>query len=267
MEQPGYHVAQKVFSEYGYAINKITLNSDGIDINEVKNKKANLLYITPSHQYPTGAIMPVSNRLKLIEHMRSINGLIIEDDYDSELKYTTRPIPALQGLGEDVTIYLGTFAKVLSPAIRVGYMVLPKHLMPNFYASYEAHFSAVCKVTQQTLSLFMSGGHFDRHLRKIRKINKAKHNLLLNLLKEHLKDTYEIKTSGGGLAILIMPTKPFDFKKFKTLAEQNSIKLYFAKERSGGEFEALRLGFGGFNQKDLEQAIKELSKIWYKALI
>jgi len=211
--------------------------------------------------------MPISKRLKLIEHMRKVGGLIIEDDYDSELKYTTRPIPALQGLGSDVVVYMGTFAKVLSPAIRVGYMVLPSSLMPLFKASYEAHFASVSKLTQKTLALFMKEGCFDRHLRKIRKINRDKHDLMLKLFKKHLKDSYKILASGGGLAILIMPSVPFDFDKLKTEAKQNGIKLYFAKERSGGEFEAIRMGFGGFSQDELKEAIEQFAKVWHKSLI
>jgi GntR family transcriptional regulator/MocR family aminotransferase len=266
MEYPGYRVAREVFSEYGYKINKITLNKDGLDINCLQKSNAKLVYTTPSHQYPTGVIMPISNRLKLIQYMQNIGGYILEDDYDSELKYSSRPIPSMQGLAPSNTIYLGTFAKVLSPAIRVGFIVFPKELMSLFNKSYEANFSAVCEVTQKTLALFMQEGHFSRHLRKVRKINKIKHNLTLSLLQEHLKDSYKVVASGGGLAILIMPTKPFDFKKFKTLAEKNSIKLYFTKERSGTEFEALRLGFGGFSNSQLKEAIEQLSHIWHKAI-
>jgi len=266
IEYPSYHIARRIFDEYGYKVEFIKIEDSGINLKELTKSRAKLVYITPSHQYPTGVIMPISKRVKLIKHMQKVGGLIIEDDYDSELKYNTRPIPSLQGLGSDVVVYLGTFAKVLSPAIRVGYMVLPTSLMPLFKASYEANFASVSKLTQKTLSIFMKEGYFDRHLRKIRKINKNKHNLLLTLLKEHLKDSYKIITSGGGLAVLIMPTVPFDFDKFKTLAEQNGIKLYFAKDIREGEFEAIRLGFGGFSLEKLEEAILELSKIWYNSL-
>ncbi len=261
IELPGYYIPRKIFSEYNYYIKDITLDSKGASLKSIKKQKPNLLYITPSHQYPTGIIMPLGRRLEILDYMQSQGGIIIEDDYDSELKYTSRPIPSLQGLGKESVVYLGTFAKVLSPAIRVGYMVVPKFIQELFAKSYEASFSSVNEITQLTLAKFLQEGYFERHLRKIRNINKKKHNLLLELLEQYLSH-YEIKASGGGLAILIMPTAPFDFEKFKILAKQKSIKLYFTKEKSGGNFEAIRLGFGGFEIEELTEAIEALSEIW-----
>jgi GntR family transcriptional regulator/MocR family aminotransferase len=146
-------------------------------------------------------------------------------------------------------------------------MVLPKHLLPRFHKSHDAHFPRVSLTTQKTLELFISQGHWDRHVRKIRTLNKKKHNLLKENLIKKLGSTFEILSQGGGLAILIMPTVAFDFEKFKEEAEKNSIKLYFAKERSGGEFEAIRLGFGGFSEKEIEKAMEAFSKIWHKSCI
>ncbi len=188
MENPGYHIARRLFEEYGYEIEKIPVTAQGVDIESFKEAKAKILYITPSHQYPTGVTMPISNRLKLLAYVKAKNGLIIEDDYDSELAYYNRPIPALQGLDSgDSVVYLGTFAKSLSPALRVGYMVLPKHLLPLYHDSYNSHFSSVSIVTQKTLELFMAQGHWERHLRKIRTLNKKKHNLLKERYKNSSK--------------------------------------------------------------------------------
>jgi len=268
MESPGYHIARKVFQEYGYKVEKIEVDKNGLNIEKLKQSNSKIVYITPSHQYPTGVTMPISNRLKLLEYIKKVDGLIIEDDYDSELAYKSRPIPSLQGLdNHDRVVYLGTFAKSLSPTLRVSYMVLPKHLLPRFDKSYDAHFPRVSLTTQKTLELFISQGHWDRHVRKIRTINKKKHNILKTALIKELKNTFKIVAEGGGLAILIMPSVAFDFKKFKTLAEKNSIKLYFAKERSGGEFEAIRMGFGGFSEEELIEAVKAFAKVWKKSLI
>jgi len=268
MESPGYHIARRVFEEYGYEIEKIEVDKSGLNIEKLKRSNSKIVYITPSHQYPTGVTMPISNRLKLLEYTKNIDGLIIEDDYDSELTYRSRPIPSLQGLdNHDSVVYLGTFAKSLSPAIRVSYMVLPKHLLSKFHQSYDAHFPRVSLTTQKTLELFISQGHWDRHVRKIRTLNKKKHNLLKGRLIKELGDTFEIVSQGGGLAILINPSVAFDWKKFKNLAEKRSIKLYFAKERSGGEFEAIRMGFGGFSTKEIIEAVKAFSKVWHEACI
>ena len=263
MESPGYHLAWRVFEEYGYGIEMIPVGTQGLDVVALQSSAAQIVYITPSHQYPTGVSMPVSQRLKLIEHMRHTGGLIIEDDYDSELAYATRPIPSLQGLDRhDRVVYMGTFAKSLSPALRIGYMVLPRHLLSRFAASYDAYFPRVSLLTQKTLERFMRDGHYDRHLRRIRTLNRKKHDRMLALFAEHLGETYEVLASGGGLAILIMPTVPFDWEQFFIVAEEKRIKLYMAKERSGGEYEAIRMGFGGFGMEELEEAVAAFGEAW-----
>jgi len=267
MESPGYHVALRVFEEYGYKIDKIAVEKDGIALDKLKKSEAKLVYITPSHQYPTGVTMPISKRLELIEYINSVDGLIIEDDYDSELAYLNRPIPSLQGLDKvDKVVYLGTFAKSLSPSLRVSYMVLPNHLLPLYKESYDVHFPRVSLSTQKTLELFMAEGHWDRHLRKIRTTNKKKHNLLKELLTKHLHKSMKIVSQGAGLAILIHPTVPFDWKRFKELAIEAKTKLYFAKERSGGEFEAIRMGFGGFSEEELVEAVEAFVEVWKEAI-
>lgn len=267
MENPGYHVARRVFEDYGYMVEKIGVDKNGMMIDELKQSNSKLVYITPSHQYPTGVSMPISNRLKLLDYINAKDGLIIEDDYDSELTYSNRPIPSLQGLDRsDRVVYLGTFAKSLSPALRVSYMVLPNHLLPIYKESFDVHFARVSLTTQKTLELFMSQGHWDRHLRKIRTLNKKKHNLMRDLLKQKLGKTMEIVSQGGGLAIHINPTVAFDWDKFKELAVDEKIKVYFAKERSGGDYEAIRMGFGGFSEAEIVQAVDVFVRVWNRVI-
>ena len=266
-EIPGYHIAHKVFDAYGYTINPIGVDAQGLCIEELQESQAQIVYITPSHQYPTGATMPVANRLKLIAHMQSIGGLIIEDDYDSELAYYNRPIPSLQGLDKgECVAYLGTFAKALSPSIRVGYMVLPSWMIKLYTQSYDAHFARVSLSTQLTLAAFMQEGHWDRHIRRIRILNKKKHQMMKDAIEKHIGNTCNIVAQGAGLAILIVPTSPhFDWVKLKKLTQKNSIAIYLAKERSGGEFEAVRMGFGGFRLEEIDEAVKAFSAIWKDA--
>lgn len=268
MENPGYHIVHQVFDAYGYKIEKITVDASGIVIDELYKSEAKIVYITPSHQYPKGVSMPIANRLKLLEWAKDVGGLILEDDYDGELTYYNRPIPSLQGLDKNEhVVYFGTFAKYLSPALRIAYMVLPEHLLSRYKQQYDSHFCKVSLTTQITLAHFMKEGYFEKHIRKIRTLNKKKHELLKNLLEQKLGDTMKIESEGAGLAILINPTLPFDWDKFKELAEQKSIKLYFAKNVSGGSWEALRLGFGGFKVEELIEAVEQLSLIWHDAIM
>ena len=139
MEEPGYHIARKVFESYEYDIERININNNGLILDELIKSNSKIVYITPSHQYPKGVTMPISNRLKLLEWANSVDGLILEDDYDSELTYYNRPIPSIQGLDEyDRVVYFGTFSKSFSPAIRISYMILPNHLLPIYEKYYES---------------------------------------------------------------------------------------------------------------------------------
>jgi GntR family transcriptional regulator/MocR family aminotransferase len=267
-EIPGYHIAHKIFDSYGYKIHPIDVDNNGLDIEVLKQSQAQIVYITPTHQYPTGATMPISNRLKLIQYIQSINGLIIEDDYDSELNYHNRPIPSLQGLDRgDNVVYLGTFAKALSPALRVGYMVVPPWILSLFQESYDSHFARVSLSTQLTMAHFMKEGHWERHISRIRILNKKRHNAMKEALNKHLSKSFNIVAEGAGLAILITPKqKDFDWQKLKSLAEEAKIKIYLAKERSGGDFEAVRMGFGGFKIDEIDEAVKAFAKVWEKVL-
>ncbi len=263
-EIPGYHIAHKVFKSYEYKISPIKVDEQGICIEELKKSQAQIVYITPTHQYPTGVAMPIANRLKLIAHIRSIGGLIIEDDYDSELAYYNRPIPSLQGLDKAENVaYLGTFAKALSPSIRVGYMVLPSWLMKLYNQSYDSHFARVSLSTQLTLATFIKEGHWDRHIRRIRILNKKKHQAMKEAIENCLGDTCKIVAQGAGLAILIVPTSSsFDWEKLKHVAETHRIRIYLSKDVSGGEFQAVRMGFGGFRLEEIEEAVKAFGLMW-----
>jgi len=119
-------------------------------------------------------------------------------------------------------------------------------------------------MTQKTLEKFIEDGYWDKHLRKIRTLNKKKHNLMKKYLEEQLGSTMKIESEGGGLAILINPTVDFDWKKLEILAKKEKIKLHFAKHRTGGNYQAIMMGFGGFNEEEIEKAITAFSKIWFE---
>lgn len=268
IEDPGYNVAKSVFEDFSYDIKKISLDKNGINLEKIKESKTKLLYITPSHQYPTGVSIPISKRLRLLSWAKEEDAYIIEDDYDSELSYENRPIPSLQGLdNSERVIYLGTFSKSLSPSLRMAYIVLPKELLAIYKNSVYSRDSKVCLMTQKTLEKFMHDGHWERHLRKIRTQNKRKHNLMKKLLDENLGDTYEIVAKGAGLAILINPIVPFDLKLLNTLAKEEKMKLYLSREKTANNWQALRMGFGGFSEEELKKALEVFFKIWHKCIL
>lgn len=266
IENPGYHMAKNVFENYDFKINKIPLDNDGIKIEELEKTNSKVVYVTPSHQYPTGVTIPITNRYKLLNWAKNNDSFIIEDDYDSELNYINRPIPSLQGLDtQNRVIYIGTFSKSLSASLRVGYVVLPNSLM-NIYYKFEYKHSTVSIITQKILEKFIYEGHWDKHLRRIRTINSKKHNLMKSELLSKLGNTVKIESFGGGLSIVINPKIAIDIEKLKSLAIKEKIKIYFAKDVSGGDWDAIRMGFGGFRENEIKDAINAFSKIWFASL-
>lgn len=263
IESPGYRVARKVFELLSYEINDISVNSNGINLSLLEKTDCKLVYTTPSHQFPTGVTIPIANRIKLVNWAKKNDAYIIEDDYDSELSYYNKPIPSMQSLDNtNRVIYVGTFSKSLSPALRVGYIVLPINLLSVYNSIFDFRFSGVPIDIQRTLELFLKDGYWDKHLRKVRNSNKKKHNIMKSALLHYLKDEIAIIREGNGLSLLIKPLINIDLDKLEKLSMDNGIKIYFKEY-----FEAqkvLDLGFGGFEEDEIEEAIKLFSQIWYK---
>lgn len=267
IEDPGYAVPRTVFERFGYDVSPIAVDENGLCIDDLIRSQANAVYITPSHQYPTGAAMPITNRLKLLTWAKENDSYIIEDDYDSELTYRSRPIPSLQGLDtDDRVIYIGTFSKALSPALRVGYIVLPHRLIDQ-YKAFHGHFSRVSLTTQKTLELFLKEGHWERHLRKIRNLNRKKHDLMKHTLIKYLGGQIEIVSEGGGLCINVRPTIPIDLNLLRQQAENAGLKLYYANDCSLIGWEAIRMGFGGFEIEEIEPAVRTFAEIFLRKTV
>ncbi|MFY9075173.1 PLP-dependent aminotransferase family protein [Malaciobacter mytili] len=264
IEYPGYKVAKKVFELMSYNIEEIAITKEGINLELLKNIKAKLLYVTPSHQYPTGVTIPISNRIKLISWAEENNSYIIEDDYDSELSYYNRPIPSLQGINNNQrVIYIGTFSKAFSPALRVSYLVLPKCLIERYIKTFDFSYSGTCINTQKTLELFLKEGFWERHLRKVRTLNKKKHDLMKEFLLKYLKDSFKIIREGSGLTILIQAKLNIDFEKLQDKAIEKNIKIYLYTYKNTI---LISMGFGGFKEEEIEKAVIAFSKIWFECI-
>ena len=258
-------MARKVFDMFSFKIEDISINSDGLNLNLLEKTDCKALYVTPSHQFPTGVTIPISNRIKLLNWAKNSDAFIIEDDYDSELSYHNRPIPSIQGLenNNNKVIYLGTFSKTLSPALRISYIVLPNQLLNLYHQTFDFRFSGIPIDIQKTLTLFLKEGHWEKHLRKIRNINRKKHDSMKETLKEFLKDEIKILREGSGLNLLIKPLVNMDLDKLDELCKQKGVKIYF-KEFFNLE-RVIALGFGGFEEFEIKNAIKKFSEIWFQS--
>jgi GntR family transcriptional regulator/MocR family aminotransferase len=168
-------------------------------------------------------------------------------------------ILSLQGLDDaGRVLYIGTFAKALSPALRIGCRLS----LIERYRAFHGNFARVGLMSQKTLELFMREGHWERHLRRVRNLNRKKHDLMKAALSKHLGDTIEIVSEGGGLSINIRPTCHTDMEHLRAKAEEAGIKLYFARDYSGGEWDAIRMGFGGFKVEEIEEAVEAFARVW-----
>ncbi|MTV37488.1 MocR-like pyridoxine biosynthesis transcription factor PdxR [Duganella radicis] len=205
VEDPCYWGARRVFNARELKLRPITVDSDGMALDETDlATKPRLIYVTPSHQYPTGAVMSLARRRDLLDVAVRKDAWILEDDYDSEFRYTGRPLAALQGLDtDDRVLYMGTFSKVLYPGIKVGYLVVPPALIPAFRSAlYDLQRPGQLTV-QATLADFITLGHFTTHVRKIRQTYGARRELLRHMLAQQLPLNVSISKEESGLHLVV----------------------------------------------------------------
>ena len=206
LEEPFYPGARGVFIAAGMRIVTAPVAADGIDVSGLgaAGQRARLAYVTPSHQFPTGAIMSVARRLALLTWAEEAGAYVIEDDYDSEYRYGGRPIEALQGLDRaGRVIYVGTFSKLMFPALRLGYAVLPEPLVKPFVAAKALADTGGATLEQLALADFIREGHFERHIRRSRIANGAHRAALLEAIERHLGDRVELSGANAGLHVLL----------------------------------------------------------------
>ena len=268
VENPGYHLPRSVFRNHSFEIIPIPVGSSGIDLDVLRASGCTIAYVTPSHQLPMGCVMPVANRLKLIDWAESGGMLIIEDDYDSELRYHGKPIPSLQGLRPHGNIiYSGTFSKILSPALRVNYLVMPHSLLAVYRRLFQDYFPTVSLLEQRTLEKFMEQGHWDRHVRRMRTIYKKKHDTLLRAVAHHFGTQVVVIGQGAGLHVVLqLPKNAPGEPEIINRAKQKGIRLFpFTTTCAAGEPDStmILLGFGGMTANKIEPGIALLSQICF----
>jgi len=268
MEEPGYNGARTVFENNGFEIVPIPIQSDGISISDLERSSVKLTYITPSHQFPNGVVMPIQNRLHLLHWATQQNGIIIEDDYDSELRYHARPIPSLQSLDTSGrVIYLGTFSKSLSPGLRMGYMILPKWLLPKYHTMFAWYSSSIPWLEQKIVSLYMAGGHWERHIRKVCLYNKKKHDVMLKTITQLMGDKIIIQGNNAGLHILLQFVNGEKQNWLIDKAREYKVKVYptspFWHTKENASENTLLLGFSMLNEKEIVDGLTLLNKAWF----
>lgn len=227
MENPTYKQAYRVFNGMGYPVAPVEMDRYGMDVAQLEKSGADVAYVMPAHQYPTGIVMPVRRRQELLAWACGGEGrYLIEDDYDSEFRYKGKPIPALQGMDTaGRVIYIGTFSKSIAPAIRVGFLVLPPAMVAVYRQRAGFYASTVSRIDQNILYQFITEGHYERHLNRMRAVYKGKHDALLVGLRE-LEDRFEIRGEYAGLHVLLTHRGGLDEEELVRRAADLGVKVY-----------------------------------------
>lgn len=269
MESPTYRRAWQIFDSFAYDMIPVGMDAYGMKAEELEQSGATAAYVMPSHQYPTGIVMPIGRRSELLRWAgKAPERYIIEDDYDSEFRYKGKPIPALFSSDrEDKVIYIGTFSKAIAPAIRISFMVLPGALLKKFREQCYFYSSTVSRIDQTILQQFIDGGYFERYLNKMRKLYKGKHDYMLEQLKPFYK-RFRLSGENAGLHILLTDKRKEEESVLLRQAREQGVRVYGLSEGQIGERMAdwlpstIILGYGGMSKEEMQEGLKRLEKAW-----
>jgi len=264
IEDPQYQGTTQVLRAAGAHLLPVPVDEEGINPAKLPNK-AKAIFVTPSHQFPTGAILPIGRRLALIEWAQRRNAVIIENDYDGEFHYDGRPLESLQGLDTNGrTVYMGTFSRTIFPALRIGYVVVPKSLAPAFTTAKWLADQHSAILEQQTLAEFITSGLYERHLRRLRRKNAQRREALLNAIGNDLSGRVELSGDGSGTHVVLWPKKRVSEDEVIAKAASLSVGVYrishyYMKKAPRTGF---MLGYTTLNEDEIRKGIRLLAQVF-----
>ncbi|MDO5403863.1 MAG: PLP-dependent aminotransferase family protein, partial [Eubacteriales bacterium] len=269
IEDPGYGKIRMIYESNKVNVISIPLDEDGIHMKSLKQSQADILHISPSHHYPTGIITPISRRYELLGWaLCENNRYIIEDDYDSEFRFSGRPIPSLQSIDVcDKVIYMNTFTKSLSPTIRISYMVLPKTLMKEFNSRLGFYSCTVSNFEQYTLARFINDGHFEKHINRMRIFYRKQRDMLINAIKKSpLSEYVQIQEKDAGLHFLMSVKTSVSDELLIKKAHKCGLKIRCLSEyyhnSSFAVMHTLVVNYSSLDEHQIDKAIECLLKIF-----
>ncbi len=269
MEEPCYDAVRSAFINHRFKISPVPVEKDGIDITALDRSTAGAVYVTPSHQFPTGSVLPVNKRLNLIHWADEREAYIIEDDYDSELRYSSRPIPSLQSLDrKGRVIYINSFSKSFAPGLRISFIVLPETLLEVYHLFFSKYNCPVPWLEQKIMHEFMKQGHWSRHLRKISVSNKKRHDVLINEITAVMEDDQVlIHGRNAGLHIILEVNNGLTEKELIEKADAEGVTVYpvsshYADCRNFKNNQVL-IGFSSLSEVEIVTGIHLLKRAWF----
>lgn len=266
LEDPSHMCATDIFNAHGMRTISVPVDDEGFDHERALNMAgpAKLAYITPSRQFPLGMTMSLRRRLNLLEWANQNEAWIVEDDYDSEFRYSGRPLASLQGLDQhDRVIYVGTFSKTVFPGLRLGCAVVPPDLVDVFAAARSLIDQHGPLVNQVVLARFISEGHFERHVRRMRTLYRERQEFLMHEIAKHLNGVVEVPKSDSGMhAIAWLPTE-MDDKVISHQAAEYGLRVAPVSQYSVSRLRrsGLLLGYTAFNERQIKEGVKKLGRV------
>jgi GntR family transcriptional regulator / MocR family aminotransferase len=266
IEDPGYLGARRIFLSNGAKLLPLSVDENGVVLEQLYNltDQIKLIYLTPSHQFPTGAVLPLSRRLALLDWAEQHGAMIIEDDYDSEYRYSGRPIPSLQGLDRNgAVIYAGTFSKVMFPALRIGYLVVAPEMVDLFAHSKWLSDRQTPILEQIVLTDFINSGQLERHIRRMRTLYDRRRETLVRALQNHFKDLVTIIGESAG--IHLMARFELKLKDLEVIERASSVgvELIAAGQQylKKGDYREFIFGYANLSEYKIQTGIKRLAKV------
>ncbi|CCK99820.1 GntR family transcriptional regulator [Clostridioides difficile] len=266
VEDPIHKGLLKVISSIGYSVVGVKVDDKGINTNLIKSIKGiSFVYTTPSHQYPLGGILPIQRRLELIKYATENGYYIIEDDYDSEFRYEGQPISSLYELNPNKVIYIGSFSKILSPAIRVGFILLPDNILESYKTLKMYSDVHTETILQHVLAEFIGNGGLEKYIFRMKKLYNRKRKYLIKVLNTEFKNEFKIKGEAAGLHIVahfynVKFTESLIHKIFEAGIKVYPIQQYAIEKILEYDHEII-LGYAHLSFDEIEKGVKILSKI------
>lgn len=267
-DEPGHQVIREVFERNNFNITPLPVYPKYDYFDVLTQSDVRIVFTTPSHQFPIGYQMSIPERLRLLSWAEKTNSIIIEDDYDSEFRYRSRPLPSIQSIDNSgFVIYIGTFSKVFAPGLRLSYMVLPKFLVPYYKTAFASQYTKIPWLNQKVITLYMQNGHFERHIRKCRYIYREKYECIMHSIQIVLKDRVQIIGSDAGFHILLCVPDAKSEEWLITSAAKKGVKVYptnhywMRGENNPGN--TVLLGFANLHNDQIVKGIQLLSEAWF----
>jgi len=263
VEEPGYGKIRKIYAAGGVACRSAAMDSFGVRPDSLED--ARILHISPSHHFPTGLVTPVSRRMELLSWARERGGYIIEDDYDSEFRFDAHPMPAMQSMDHGGrVIYMNSFSKSLAPSIRISYMVLPDELMAQFQQKLGFYGCTVPSFEQYTLARFLSRGHFEKHINRMRKFYRARRNRVIRMLRScPFAHRLQILEQDAGLHFLLKVQTHRSDRELTDILRDHGIRVHALSHYYHGQNRAdtgcLVVNYAGISEEALAAALEALA--------